>query len=259
VNEPALTILHGNEPNPQAIQFGRFQDVELNVYELRQALGHIIESSSTFKPSEMTLLQRSMASDKIPSLSKDPTQPVSGFLLSCISALFEFLSSLDSSHLGNASATQIPRDILKFCWDLVRLTQRKTLDVGVFQTYLQIGQSLFSNVEASYPPLDDLKTSLSHYLGRFGETWNLTTGLSMQRLWDRWRPATPTDLEHLRSMIELETLASRFDSIIFKAQVPLSQLSHVRSSLLDAQTAMLASGVDGELLVKVIPFTHLLK
>lgn len=252
-------MIHGNTQDARTIQLGCLQDVQLNLYELRQILTQISESALSLKPSEMTLLERSMASGRIPSLSKDPTQPVAGFLLACIQGIGRFFELSDSSQFGNTPIVQFLRGILEFCWDVVRLTQCKTLDVGVFQTYLQIGQKISPTFEESYPPLEALKITLSRSLEGFGEMWNLTTGLSMQRLWDLWRPATPTDLEHLRSMIELETIASRFDRIIFKARVPLSQLSQMRNSLLEAQTSMLESSVDGERLVKVIILDPVIK
>ncbi|KAK2756745.1 AAA ATPase midasin [Arachnomyces sp. PD_36] len=249
VNEPALVMLHSNSQDSRNVQLGRLQDLQLNLYELRQVLTQINESALSRKPSEMTLLERSMASGRIPSLLKDPTQPVAGFFLACVQSMESFLS-LEFSNLENPNALQFLRSILELCWDMIRLTQCKVLDVGIFQIYLQVGRTISSSLESSYPPVAALKTSLSGSLDAFGETWNLTTGLSIQRLWDLWRPATPTDLEHLRSMIELEMLSSRFDRIIFKARVPLSQLSQVRNSLLEAQASMLMSNVNGELLVK---------
>lgn len=244
-------MLRGHNEDTRTIRLGSLQDIQLNLDVLRQTLTQISESSLSLKPSEMTLLQRSMASGRIPSLLKDPTQPVAGFLLACIQGIGRFLEVLESSQLENATIGQFLRSILEFCWDMVRLAQSKTLDVGVFQTYLQVGQAIAPTSSGSYPPLEALQATWSRSQEAFGETWNLSTGLSMQRLWEQWRPATPTDLEHLRSMIELETLASRFDGIIFKARVPLSQLSQVRNSLLEAQTSMLVNSVNGELLVTV--------
>lgn len=243
-------MLRGNEDTIPTY-LGRMQDIQLNLLELQQTLTQINESALSLKPSEMTLLQRSMASGRIPSLLKDPTQPVAGFLLAAIEGIGNFFEALGYSQLQNQTFVQIIHDILKFSWDMVRLTQCKTLDVGIFQTYLQIGQRIVSVAGGGYSPLETLKTTWSRSLETFGESWNLTTGLSLQRLWDLWRPATPTDLEHLQSMIELETIASRFDRIIFKARVPLSQLSQVRNSLLEAQSSMLVNSVNGQLLVKV--------
>lgn len=244
-------MLRSNNEDNRTIQLGTLQDIQLNLDELRQILTQISESSLSLKPSEMTLLQRSMASGRIPSLLKDPTQPVAGFLIACIQGIGKFLEVLDLSQLENATIVQFLRSILEFCWDMTGLTQSKVLDVGLFQTYLQVGQAISPTSSGGYPPLEALKATWSRSQEAFGETWNLSTGLSMQRLWELWRPATPTDLEHLRSMIELEKIASRFDRIIFKARVPLSQLSQVRNSLLEAQSSMLVNSVNGELLVNV--------
>jgi hypothetical protein len=83
----------------------------------------------------------------------------------------------------------------------------------------------------------------------------MTTGLSMQKMWDSWRPITPSTQEQLNSLIELETTVSEFTSLALQTRVELSQLSHVWESLVAAQRFILRDGADGDALIQSIKQT----
>lgn len=258
VNEPLALISEANTPLPWLTTLAHLQECKLDLYGLKQDLQRADESAKLLKPSEMTRLERSLASRRIPSLMKDATQPVGFFLSDCGQALYDFIQHSDRDVIQTPAVASALRVIIAFCADILRITESKEVDEGEFQCYLQIGRELCASLLKSWPVLRPLALALSQYLGRFQAEWALTTGLSMQKIWDAWRPATPATQNQLDLIMQLETVAREFGELATKTRLELSQLSRVRNSLIDAQRSVLLNGADGELLVQVsylLPFT----
>ncbi|EAW14070.1 AAA family ATPase midasin [Aspergillus clavatus NRRL 1] len=255
VNEPLALILGQYVNLPSLIALAHLQECKLNLHRLKQSLLRADESAKHLKPSQMNCLERSLASRRIASLMKDPTQPISSFLADCGQAVYDFVQSLDSEVLGVPEAVNALRAVISFCVDLLKLSEVGQVDEGVFQVYLQFGRELCSFLLNSWSPLKSLALALSQYLSRFQENWALTTGLSMQRIWESWRPATPATQEQLRSKLDLEKIAAEFTELAPKTRLDLSQLSRVRNSLVDAQRSILLDGAEEGQLVEALKQT----
>ncbi|KAL2004280.1 hypothetical protein VTN02DRAFT_4005 [Thermoascus thermophilus] len=249
INEPWLSISGANLDRSQVIILAYLQEFKLELYRLQQSLARVDESAKFLKPSQMTRLQRSLASRRIQALMKDTTQPVASFLIDCGQALYAFIQNLGSDALKVSNTVSIMRAIINFCWDIFTTTQARELDEGEFQTYLQIGQEISASLRNSQSLLSPLASILSQSLDQFRAGWALSTGQSMQRIWDSWRPATPVNQDHLQSLIELEEVVSEFTNIALQTHVQLPQLCQVRDSLIDAQRAIVLNGADGKLLI----------
>lgn len=182
---------------------------------------------------------------------KDSTQPVASFLIDCGQALYNFIQNLGSDAFQASSIVPTLRAIINFCWDIFTTTQVRELDEGEFQTYLQIGNEISASLLKSQSFLSPLASILSQSLDRFRAGWALSTGQSMQRIWDSWRPATSANQNQLQSLMELEEVVSEFTNIALRTRVQLSQLCQVRDSLIDAQRAIVLNGADGQLLITV--------
>ncbi|KAK2783613.1 hypothetical protein FQN52_009540 [Onygenales sp. PD_12] len=246
VNEPRLVASIVPESQAMVVQLGKLQELNMSVWFIHQILNRLNESVSTKKPSEMNRLERSLASKKIPVLMKESTQPVALFLSNCIQAIGETIRNVSPNMLQRTDVTGVVSSILDLAWDIFRAVQVEDFDEGIFQTYLQIGQSLYSRLKDVKL---DLVTVLSQSLDSFRANWGLSTGQSMQRMWDCWRPATPVDPDHLKSLMDLQHVASRFDQVTLKTTLPFSQLTQMRQSLLQAQAAIL-QGADGSGLIQ---------
>ncbi|PWY71646.1 midasin [Aspergillus heteromorphus CBS 117.55] len=244
VNEPLASILHQDVPLAWLMVLAHLQEYKLDLHRLRQGLLRADESGKLLKPSQMSRLERSLASGRIPSLMKDATQPVASFLSDCGQAVYDFIQSLGHDALQTPDIVRALRAIVDFTTDVFKLTAATEVDQGEFQIYLQVGKELCASLFESWAPLKQLAFALSQALSRFQENWALTTGLSMQRLWESWRPATPSTQDQLRSLLELESIASDFTQIATKTHLGLSQLSQVRDSLIGGQEAILLSGAD---------------
>src|SRR5699024_2531292 len=130
----------------------------------------------------------SLASGRIPALMKDATQPVGFFLSDCGQVLYDFIQQLDYQVFDVPAVASALRAVVDFCADVFKVSEVKQVDEGEFQIYLQIGRELCAALFNSSSFFQPLAVSLSQYLGRFQAEWALTTGLSMQKIWDTWRP-----------------------------------------------------------------------
>ncbi|KAL4933529.1 AAA family ATPase midasin [Aspergillus undulatus] len=226
VNEPLALVLE--------------QDLPLDILTLLLAE----ESSKSLKPSQMSRLQRSLASKRMPSLMKDSTQPVARFISNCGQVVYDFIQSLDTDFLSHYNPMPPIRAIINFCGDLLKITAVNELDEGEFLIYLQIGKSLCSSIFDLSVAFHPLASGLSQALERFHENWALSTGLGMQKLWESWRPATASSNAQLASMLDLEKVAAEFMEVAARTRLDLFQLSQVRNSLVETQKSILLHGAD---------------
>lgn len=255
VNEPlALTFEH-DLPLDSVVLLARMQESKLDLQNLKQTLVAAEESSKSLKPSQMSRLQRSLASKRLPSLLKDSTQPVGRFLSHCGQLVYEFIQSLDGDFLVQHDPMPPIRAIVSLCADMLRITAATEVDEGKFFIYLQVGKSLCASIFDLDSGFSLLATEFSRALDRFHENWTLTTGLGMQKLWESWRPATASTNTQLGSMLELEKVASEFMLIANRTRLELSQLSRVRNSLVETQKSILLEGAGDGTLVQVSLFS----
>ncbi|KAL2371085.1 hypothetical protein RJ035_001904 [Blastomyces gilchristii] len=245
INEPRIVACIVPESRALLAKLTKLQEIQFNVWHFHQVLSQVRGSVSNKKPSEMNRLERSMASNTIPALMKESTQPVALYLSNCIQALSETIQNIDAELLCSVDVCAMVSSILELCWDIFNVVQANDFDEGVFQTYLQIGQSLYSRFKDVQL---DLVRVLFESLNNFRANWGLTTGQSMQRMWDRWRPATPIDPAHLKSMVDLQYVAAQFDQITLKTNLPFTQLNQFRHSLVQAQISMLQGADPGGLI-----------
>ncbi|PKY01381.1 AAA ATPase [Aspergillus campestris IBT 28561] len=254
VNEPLVAVMCNHVPVTSIISLAQLQEVKLDLHRLRQGLLQADESGKLLKPSQMSRLERSLASGRIPSLMKDPTQPVGFFLSDCGQALYDFVQGLGYEDLQAPHIVHALRAVVNYCADVFRVSTSHAVDEGEFQIYLQTGRELCTSFD-SWDSLKPLALSLSQGLSRFQENWALKTGLSMQRLWETWRPATPATHDQLASVLDLEKVASEFTGVATKTHLDLSQLSKVRNSLIEAQRSILMDGADEGQLVQALSQT----
>ncbi|KAJ5215627.1 uncharacterized protein N7498_002034 [Penicillium cinerascens] len=254
INEPLLSVT-GSGYRSDVVILAYLEEFRLDIHHLRQKLVQANESGLQLKPSQMTRLERSLASTRIQSLMKDSTQPVGFFLSECGQAMYNYVQSLDETSLRSPEIVAALRTIICLCWDIYRATDVSQVNEGEFQVYLEIGRRVCASLLNSSPVLKPLESALSRALTQFQAGWALTTGLSMQRIWDSWRQITPSTQEQLNSLIELEATVSEFTSLALQTRVELSQLSHVWDSLVNAQRFILRDGADGDVLVQSIKQT----
>ncbi|KAI5305562.1 hypothetical protein KEM56_004066 [Ascosphaera pollenicola] len=243
VNEPRLQADFLESDKDRIMALMKLQELQLDVHKFHQTLVSVSEGAFVKKPSEMTRLERSMASGRIASLKKDSTHVVSSFLLHCCQAISDWIQSAAQSDIGET--VSVPRFILNFAWDLFKLLQKPVFDEGIFQAYLQTTWAWIVKHR-------DVQTKLMKFfscsLGTFNSDWGLSTGKSMQRLWSEWRPVTPNGPSQLLSLSKLQSISAKFDKISLNTRLPLERLAQLRSSLSESQRAILLGATGDELI-----------
>ena len=102
---------------------------------------------------------------------------------------------------------------MDFLEDLFCLVLHGSMDEAAFQIYLEIGGSIAGKLQAT-PSCSHLGDAMLLTLHELQRPWTLSTGLGMTRLWKQFRPLTAASEGHLTSILELENVADRFDSIV---------------------------------------------
>lgn len=138
-----------------------------------------------------------------------------------------------------------------YWWNFLALVHAPSFDEAVFQVYLTLGQEALSSFEPTMPSSGSLLRALKGAVASFSASTKLTTGLSMERIWKKFRPQVPADYGRLQVLLRLEGLADRFDEDTWKFKASLSELCRIRNALSDAINLVLTEGVDAEGLLNV--------
>lgn len=103
-------------------------------------------------------------------------------------------------------------------------------DEGAFQVYLMIGRSIVAQGR-TMKELEPLNEHFNSMLSLFNPCWKLSTGLSMNTLWNTFRPSTAKSITELSTLIQAEELATRFDSLKWSAGASFLDLDFIRHSI----------------------------
>ena len=114
-------------------------------------------------------------------------------------------------------------------FDVFDLSQSKEFDEGIFQAYLTIGRNMVSNLRENGPQA--LARPLEDGLDTFNEVWKLSSGQSMELLWNDFRLPTANSVQHLELKIRAERLTDEFDTIEWPPDISLQDLSNIRQSV----------------------------
>ncbi|EPE31743.1 P-loop containing nucleoside triphosphate hydrolase [Glarea lozoyensis ATCC 20868] len=214
-----------------------------------------IEGTSTLKPSKMNRLQRSLVRERVPTVSKDSTINISGFLEFVLAALKAYIQSHchDAEHWRGQK--QVVGYLLHYWWHTYTLATSTTFDDATFQAHLAIGRDLLASLQSKSPHSTSLVGNVMEKLDSdFHSGFRLTTGLSMELLWKRLRPLVISDSQVMETTSRMETLAHRFDALKWKTAISISEVGHIMQSLCKAFKLLFAPAVDGASLLESINF-----
>ena len=93
--------------------------------------------------------------------------------------------------------------------------------------------------------------TVSQELAVFSSSTQLTTGLSMERIWRRFKPRTPGSVEELESLLNLESLADRFDNSLWQSQESIAEMCKIRQALSNALFLLTVDNTDANELIYV--------
>ena len=88
----------------------------------------------------------------------------------------------------------------------------------------------------------DLVSTFGLKLDTFDSFWQLHSGLRMEQLWMRFRPATASDMWQLELSVKVKDIAGRFDSLKWRSGASIQELDILRSSLVRIHATLGTSG-----------------
>ncbi|RCI15357.1 hypothetical protein L249_6503 [Ophiocordyceps polyrhachis-furcata BCC 54312] len=227
-------------PRPGEAQWAglRFEFLRL-IHDLQGAVErHCGEARSSSLPS-LTRLQRSAISDRVAVVTKDSTVKLCVFLSAALGAVRTYLA-LDFPSLEPwKERSRLCCFIAHYLDQTIVLSSRETFDEARFQAHLALGTSVLQPLITSF---DDFRDS--EFLGNllrlvgssFKSGFQLSTGLSMERLWHVLRTTPFPDKPAFDQSMGLDRLASRFDAIRWKAQASISNLTQAHDAFEQAYT-----------------------
>ena len=137
------------------------------------------------------------------------------------------------------------REVLSYLQDIVHLTSSQDFDEAIFKTYLTIGKGMCAREVAGRPNQSlsaNLASTLGHKLNTFDSFWQLYSGIRMEQLWMRFRPATASDVLQLELSVKIKDIAGRFDSLKWSSGASVQELDVLRSSLVRIHATLITSG-----------------
>ncbi|KAH6470467.1 midasin [Parastagonospora nodorum] len=207
-----LTLHQSDASLSQAMWSASVYEIMLDVYKMQLALASL--------PSAR--LERRKEKQKLPA-----------FLHSYLGALVKMIEALWSAHRGgqHISVSSL-KSVRKLFWAFFALAEGSGFDRATFQTYLKmLSSAIPMKIEPAVPMFTDINTTLSKQIAVFGSEVQLTTGLGIERVWRHFRPAPCKTLAQLTSILQLESLADRLDSVMWRSSLTLAEMTQIRERI----------------------------
>ena len=136
---------------------------------------------------------------------------------------------------------------------MYRLCHSEHFDPGLLRVYLDLGETLFKDIDVLGTDFTPFVEKLRDCFNPLHTTLKLSTGLSMERMWNDWRPITPSSRELFDAMIQVEVAANHFKASVWKADMSVSDLAQIWVLFLEVYGAVLTASTRPESLLKVSP------
>lgn len=239
-NGPVVPILDKLSPGA-AEWLGICYEVHMDIQHTQQAVNSQSRTLDRTKPSLLNRLQRSMVSSHVASVSKDSTVHVAGFLDSILQLVGNFIEqSLKASKYPTNTKTVL-RNLLHYWWRIFQLTSNSAFEEARFQAHLRQGVDLFQAMMARSSD-DEASRLLNNVMQSVHEAFfvgfKLTTGLSMEPLWQLLRPTPLPDEATFSAVQAMEKLAGRFDAVRWKCNANVVDLNTAIKSLAEAYSVV---------------------
>lgn len=214
----------------------------VEIQHTQQAIQSQTHQLDRTKPSSLNRLQRSLVSGTVATVAKDSTVNVAGFLDSVVKLMESYIeSTLKSSEFNNSNAKAVLRALLHYWWRTFASVTSSSFEEARFQAHLKQGVDLLQTFGAQAQSSRDVQVianALESIQDDFTMGFRLTTGLSMETLWQLLRPIPMGDEATFSAVQEMEKLASRFDIIRWKSNASTADLSKAISSLAEAYSVV---------------------
>ncbi|KAL9004418.1 MAG: hypothetical protein Q9188_002756 [Gyalolechia gomerana] len=241
LNDPVLFGLEGDvNASNHLLRLGMCLNLFIRVIRLEDKFESIINSIGDQPPVQRSRLQRSIARIKSSRFQEKAANTLAPFLAESIRALRLTVEQADvGGHTGpdeslrhRAGEPDVAEleECYAFITDLIDVTHSTGFDEAEFQVYLSLGQHVIAGLQLKIRT-SELVEVIKKGLDGLDTSGQLESGQSMDMIWSRTRPPTPTSFEQLERMMQIEQLAERFDKISWTFDAPLNRLAGMRQMI----------------------------
>lgn len=240
-NAPVVSLLDKLIPNA-AQWLGVCYETFLEIQHAQRAMQSQMRTIDRTKPSSLNRLQRSLVSGTVATVAKDSTVNVAGFLNSVVQVVESYIDlTLKSSVFSDTGVKSVLRALLQYWWRTFTVVTNSSFEEARFQAHLKQGVDLFLAFGArtqNDPDLQFITQIVNAIQDAFTVGFKLTTGLSMEILWQLLRTSPIMDEVTFSAVQGMEKLADRFDAIRWKSNASIGDLSKAISSLAEAYSVV---------------------
>ncbi len=223
--------------NEALLSFGSSRGVELHAYWaafLQDVILETLSMESTLdaqrKPgvTEEASVKRQIARLQAAAWTAPEQERPETLMLSFLRAIHQ-----DIQRWAVAARSSPPQDHLRqtciseviACWhESFEAASGSGFDTASFLTHVQLWQTISVKPINTPDSVSSLLQSIAAKSVKIGSMWQLSTGLSMERLWSVLRPARPQKSQSFEAFLQLEQLAQRVDELIWSIRQPLSEI-----------------------------------
>lgn len=120
-----------------------------------------------------------------------------------------------------------------------------------YWVYLDIAHFTFARIKTDEGHTQHLSARLAQAMKLLKNAAQPKTGQSMERMWNTFKPSMPSSLARLDDLLALEKLATRFDNLMWKLDVPLEEVLVIRRSLAQFLKDTVSDGIPMEFVLEV--------
>lgn len=140
--------------------------------------------------------------------------------------------------------------VLLYAEDLSKVAEISPFDEAAFQTYQSIGRSMVDDMIKSSAYFE-IADSFSNALRLFDDSCRLTSGQSMERIWNSLSQPAANHASLFGLRIGTEELSDRFDALSWRSGASLQGLVTSRSSIIQIFKMLEFSDANSEERLKV--------
>ncbi|KAI5928416.1 hypothetical protein F4810DRAFT_705356 [Camillea tinctor] len=235
-NSPLLPLLQGY---PLGLPFwlGACYEVYFDLLRAWDALEVQKSQAHGIQVSALNRLQRSYVSERVAAVAKDSTVDATKFLVGVLQTTEAYIRSQLQSPDSWKEHKYILRDLMHCWWRTFHYLITSSFEEAEFQAHLGNVSRVLSE-HMSLVKDDSAQGLLSQVLQGMNECFvagfKLSTGLSMEELWNVLRPIPIQDTQLFEHVSHVEQLASQFDAVKWKSKVAPGELANIMNSFLKA-------------------------
>lgn len=126
------------------------------------------------------------------------------------------------------------RKIQDLWWHLHEAVTATDFSEAQFQAVLSIARVILEDCDNHGEGNLALWPAITKSFEGFKNTAQLKSGLSMEQMWQRFKPDVPTSYDISRGLSHLYSIADRFDAVVWRVEATLSDLALLYRSISDA-------------------------